>query len=95
MGNYCTCLVVITWRVLVQVMTVIFAASRSVPNICYIAHVDNCVVSVKWAFAMPACTCHVCLDGTSGIAFNPIADHSRSGKEIDPYFKSQPVIPQL
>ena len=68
----------------------IFAASRSVPHMAYIAHGATCG-AVRWAYAMPVCVLSV--SSRSGIVFNPsagtITDHSQSVKDIDPYFKSQ------
>ena len=64
----------------------IFATSRSVPYIAYIAHVVTGVLCV-----IPVCVLFV--SSRSDIVFNPsavaITDHSQSAKNIDPYFKSQ------
>ena len=70
----------------------IFAASRSVPYMAYIAH----VVTGVWCdeagiYAMPVCVLFVY--SASGIVFNwsagAITDHSQSATDIDPYFNTQ------
>ena len=69
----------------------IFAASRIVSYMAYIAHVTTGV----WCGEMGICDARVCtfVSSRSGIVFNPsagaITDHSQSAKDIDPYFKSQ------
>ena len=86
MGNYSTSRGVRIWRILAQVITSDFAASRSVPYMTYIAHV---VTGVWCGKVMPVCI--LFLSSRSGIVFNPsagaITDHSQSAK--DTYFKSQ------
>ena len=66
----------------------IFAASRSVPYMAYIAH----VVSGVWCGKVGIFDARVCesfVSSTSGIVFNPsidaITDHSQSAKDTDPY----------
>ena len=67
----------------------IFAASRNVPYMAYIAH----VVTRVWCGEVGICDTRVCAVVSSrlGIVFNSsagvITDHSQSAKDIDPYFK--------
>ena len=93
-GNSSTSHGVRTWHILAQISQVIFAASRSLNYMAYIALVVTGVV-VWWGghmrSVMPECVLFV--SSRSGIVFNPRAgastDHSQSAKDIDPYFKSQ------
>ena len=69
----------------------IFAASRSVPYVAYIAH----VVTGVWCGGVDMCDARMCavLCSRSGIVFNPstgaIIVDSQSAKDIDPHFKSK------
>ena len=70
----------------------IFATSRSVLYVAYIAH----VVTGVWCGGVDMCDARVCVlfvSSRSGIVFNPstdaIIDHSQISKDIDPYFKSK------
>ena len=69
----------------------IFAASRSVPYMAYIALYSQECDAVRWAYTTPVYELFV--SSRSSIVFNPsadvITDHSQSVKDIDQYFKSQ------
>ena len=72
----------------------IFAASRSVPYMAYIAHVVTDCGAARWVYAMPVCVLFV--SSRSRIIFNPnagaITDRSQSAKDIDSYFKSKRCV---
>ena len=73
-----------------QVITVIFACSRSMP---YMAYIVNVVTEMWWLGGHTSCLCGLFVTSTSGIIFNPsagaIINHIQLAKDIDPYFKTK------
>ena len=75
----------------------IFAVSRSVLYMAYIAHV---VIGV-WCGEVGICdaVCVLFVSSTSDIVFNPLAgaitDHSQSAKDTNPHFKCQLYVEDL